>query len=77
MTNREQEARDMLQAIACDIQDRLPKNFGFTLLAYEFNDIDEDRQMLYVSNSNKQDVLMAMAEFIEVNKGGNYGKDVE
>lgn len=77
MTNREQEASDMLQTIARDIQNKLPENFGFALLAYEFCDTETERKMLYVSNSNKQDVLEAMAEFIEVNKGGNYGKDVE
>ncbi len=76
MTEREQQASNMLQNIARDIQNKLPEGFGFTLLAYEFGDGD-NRRMLYVSNGDRPNVLKAMEEFIEVNKGGNYGKDVE
>lgn len=36
MTEREQQASDMLQTIAKDIAKLLPEGFGFCLLAYEF-----------------------------------------
>ena len=56
MTEREEQANDVLQAIAKEIKEKLPENMGFALLAYEFGNI-EDRRMMYVSNSNREDVL--------------------
>lgn len=67
MTDREKIANNMLQEIASDICKKLPKDFGFCLLAYEFGDAD-NRQMLYVSNSNRSDIHKAMLEFIENTK---------
>lgn len=76
MTNREQEANDALQAIAKDIKEKLPENMGFALLAYEFGE-SEDKRMLYVSNSNREDVMKAMVEFLEknINDPKMFGKD--
>ena len=76
MTKREQQASDMLQQIAKDIEKLLPPNFGFTLLAYEFGDA-EGRRMLYVSNGNREDCQKAMLEFCDKIGDNNYGKDVE
>ena len=77
MTDREQQTNDALQAIAKEIKEKLPESMGFALLAYEFGDAD-DRRMMYISNSNREDVLKAMLEF--VNKNSNdpkmFGKDV-
>ena len=77
MTDIEQQANDALQAIAKDIKEKLPESMGFALLAYEFGGAD-DRRMMYISNSNREDVLKAMLEF--VNKNSNdpkmFGKDV-
>lgn len=77
MTNREQEANEVLQSIAKDIKEKLPENMGFALLAYEFGEA-EDKRMLYVSNSNREDVMKAMVEFLEknVNDPTMFGKDV-
>ena len=77
MTNREKEANDALQSIAKEIKERLPENMGFALLAYEFGEA-EDKRMLYVSNSNREDVMKAMVEFLEknVNDPTMFGKDV-
>ena len=36
MTEREEQANAVLQDIAKDIKAKLPENFGFALLAYEF-----------------------------------------
>lgn len=77
MTNREKQANDALQAIAKEIKERLPENMGFALLTYEFGDA-ENRRMMYISNSNREDVMLAMVEFLEKNLNDleMYGKDV-
>ena len=77
MTEREQEANAMLQTIAKEINKKLPENMGFALLAYEFGD-EPGRKMLYVSNSQREDVLMAMTEFLQKNIDDPkmFGKDV-
>lgn len=78
MTKREQETSDMLQDIAKDIQERLPDEMGFMLMAYEFGDAP-GRKTLYVSNSNRADVMKAMVEFLEKNLDDPtiWGKDVD
>ena len=73
MTDREEQVRSMLQDIAKEIDSKLPDGFGFTLLAYEFGDT-ENRKMLYVSNSHREDVINAMKEFIS--RREDFGKDV-
>lgn len=77
MTEREQQANDVLQEIAKDIKEKLPEKMGFALLAYEFGDID-DRKMMYISNSNREDVMLAMCEFLQKNMDDPkmFGKDV-
>jgi len=77
MTEREKQANDTLQSIAQDIKEKLPENMGFALLAYEFGDA-EDKRLMYVSNSNREDVLKAMVEFLEKNMNDPkmFGKDV-
>ena len=77
MTEREEQANDMMQELAKEIKERLPEKMGFALLAYEFGDID-DSKMLYISNSNREDVLKAMLEFVDknLNDPKMFGKDV-
>ena len=77
MTEREEQANAVLQDIAKDIKAKLPENFGFTLLAYEFGEGD-DKKMLYISNSQRQDVMNAMVEFLQKNLDDHkmFGKDV-
>ena len=77
MTEREEQANVILQDIAKDIKAKLPENFGFALLAYEFGEGD-DKKMLYVSNSQRQDVMNAMVEFLQKNLDNPemFGKDV-
>lgn len=65
MTKREQQASEKLQEIAKEIKEKLPEDMGFALLAYEFGESDEERKMLYVSNSQREDVVLAMTEFIK------------
>lgn len=77
MTNREKQANDMLQEIVREIDAKLPEGMGFALLAYEFGD-KNGRRMLYASNSNREDVLKAMLEFVNknLNDPKMFGKDV-
>lgn len=77
MTDREQQANDALQAIAKEIKERLPEKMGFTLLAYEFGNAD-DRRMMYISNSNREDVIKSMLEFCDknLNDPKMFGEDV-
>ena len=77
MTKREEQANAVLQEIAKDIKEKLPENFGFALLAYEFGEGD-DKKMLYISNSQRQDVMNAMVEFLQKNLEDPkmFGKDV-
>ena len=66
MTDKEKQASDMLQEIVREVDAKLPEGMGFALLAYEFGDKD-GRRMLYASNSNREDVLKAMLEFVDKN----------
>ena len=77
MTNREKQANDALQAIAKEIKERLPENMGFALLTYEFGDA-ENRRMMYISNSNREDVIKSFLEFCykNLNDPKMFGKDV-
>lgn len=77
MTEREQQANDTLQEIAKDIKAKLPDGMGFALLAYEFGEGD-DKKMLYISDSNRLDVMNAMTEFLQKNLENPemFGKDV-
>ena len=77
MTEKEQQASNMLQEIAREIDNKLTKGMGFALLTYEFGDAD-DRKMLYVSNSQRSDVMSAMVEFLQKNLDDPemFGKDV-
>ena len=77
MTEREEQANAVLQDIAKDIKTKLPENFGFALLAYEFGE-GKDKKMLYISNSQRQDVMNAMVEFLQKNLDDPkmFGKDV-
>ena len=77
MTNREEQAANALQAIAKDIKEKLPEKMGFALLTYEFGEGDDKRTM-YISNSNREDVIKAMLEFVDknLNDPKMFGKDV-
>lgn len=77
MTNREEQAANALQSIAKEIKEKLPEKMGFALLTYEFGE-GEDKRMMYVSNSNREDVIKAMLEFVDknLNDPEMFGKDV-
>ena len=77
MTEREEKANAMMREIAKEIKEKLPEGMGFALLAYEFGDA-EDRRMMYISNSNREDVIKSMLEFCDKNLQDPkmFGKDI-
>lgn len=71
MTEREKIANENLQKIAKFAKENLPENFGFVVLAFDFN---KRGDMLYVSNADRNDVAKAMKEFTEKVNDNNFGK---
>lgn len=57
---------ELMEAIAGLLADSF-KGYGFTLLVYD-NDSSSGR-MNYISNSNRDDVVIAMKEFIANHEG--------
>lgn len=64
-----------LRHVAHVLEDMLPEGYGFTLLTYQFGE-NPDNRLNYVSNSNREDVVKAMKEWIEKTEN-TYGQDVE
>lgn len=69
--NDEEIVKSRMQNIARKVDEELPDNFGFIVLAFKFN---EKGEMIYVSNANREDVVKSMKEFIEKTEN-NYGND--
>ena len=69
----EEQAKSRMQQIAHLIEDSLPEGYGFTLLTYKFGE-EPNNEMIYVSNSNREDVVKAMKEWIEKTEN-NFGND--
>lgn len=61
-TERELEVKKNLKHIADNIKKELPEGFGFALLAFEFN---KEGQLMYISNSDRTDIVKAMKEWIK------------
>lgn len=66
----EEKVKEKMQDIARMIKSEIPREFGFVLLTFAHE--SENWQMIYVSDSNREDVVKAMEEFIEKTKN-NYG----
>lgn len=56
-------SKNIMQGLAKYIESKLGKKYGFFLMVYEHN--NESGRSNYVSNSNREDVVKAMKEFIE------------
>ena len=79
MTQKEEIANNMLQEIAKEIRKKLPEGMGFALLAYELGNDTDDKKVLYISNTNRLDVMHVMTEFLQKNLDDPelFGKDKE
>lgn len=71
--NRDEEVKSKLQEIAKKIKSELPDGYGFCLLTFEFGN-EKGREMMYVSNSNREDIAKAMVEWI-IKTTNNFGND--
>lgn len=74
LENLEEKLKEKMQDIARMIKGQIPKEFGFILLTFAQN--SNAGEMIYVSDSNREDVVKAMEEFVEKTKE-NYGNDTE
>lgn len=66
------ESKNTMQYLAQQIERLIGEQCGFFLMVYEHN-TDTGRSN-YVSNSNREDVVKAMKEFIAKTEG-NWGTD--
>lgn len=55
--------KNIMEEIAKDIQTKIGKQYGFCVLVYEHN--KDIGRMNYISNSNRNDLVLVMKEFIE------------
>lgn len=60
-------SNSVMQDLAKLIASKLGKKYGFFLMVYEHN--SNSGRSNYVSNSNREDVIKAMKEFIEKTEG--------
>ena len=67
----EEYVKGKMQTIAKKVENELPKDFGFVVLAFKFN---TKGQLMYVSNANRKDIVPVMEEWIEKTKK-NFGND--
>lgn len=61
-----EEVKATLAKLGRLLGDRMPFNYGFVLLVFEFG---ADSEMHYVSNAQREDVVRMMYEFIESTRG--------
>lgn len=69
--SNEEIVKSKMQNIARKVDEELPENWGFIVLAFKFN---EKGEMIYVSNADREDVVESMKEFIEKTEN-SYGND--
>ena len=67
----EEEVKRHLKYVAALIQNQIPEDYGFIFMTYKHNSQGE---LMYVSNSNREDVVKCLEEFIEKTKD-TYGND--
>lgn len=62
-----------LKTIAKKVDEELPENYGFVVLAFNFGE-GENNEMMYVSNADRLDIVEAMKEWIQKTEN-NFGND--
>jgi hypothetical protein len=59
----EDEVRAQMNGIAEVLAGVMPENWGFTLLMFEFGNVDNGR-MNYISNAPREDMITALKELV-------------
>ena len=67
MNVRNQQIEEALNNIAHVIGDKLPDDWGFTLMLFHYgeNNPEEGEGMFYVSTASRDDTMAMMKEFIQ------------
>lgn len=71
----QEQLKGKMKKIAQKVDEELPEGFGFIVLAFPFGKNIEN-EMLYVSNSERANVILVMKEFIEKTEN-TYENDTE
>lgn len=71
--NLDEVVKKRMNTIAKKVDDELPEGYGFCVLAFRFGDA-EGRQLMYVANADRLDIVKAMEEWIEKTKD-TFGND--
>lgn len=62
---RNPEIEALLRKLGNRIGAKLPKNWGFTLLLFEYGD---GKSLFYISSAERDDIIKMMKEFISRNE---------
>ena len=54
----------MMQDIACKVESMIPDGYGFGIVVFKFSDEPGMGQLHWVSNSRREDMVLALQEFI-------------
>ncbi len=71
--NKDEIVKSRMQKIGKCVDGLLPNGYGFAVLAFKFGE-EKGREMMYVSNSNREDIVKAMKEWIRKTEN-NFGND--
>lgn len=71
--NKDEIVKARMQKIGKCVDGLLPNGYGFVVLAFKFGE-GTGREMMYVSNSNRQDIVQAMKEWIKKTED-SFGND--
>lgn len=64
----EEQHREIMNEVA-NLLDKVFAGHGWTLLVFDFHRTDDQSRMNYISNARREDMLVAMKEFIARNEG--------
>lgn len=68
----EEKARKQMNQLAELIDSVTPEGMGFCLLMFEMNNTKGDGRMNYISNANRESMVLALKEFVARNEGRDY-----
>lgn len=73
--NQDEVVKSRMQKIAKCVDGLLPNNYGFVVLAFSFDNENDNKKLMYASNSNREDIVEAMKEWIKKTEN-SFGKDI-
>ena len=70
---KDEIVKQRMQKIGKCVDGLLPIGYGFVVLGFKFGD-ENGRELMYVSNSNRQDIVKVMKEWIKKTEN-TFGND--